>query len=258
MLDFDLFGLAKAILLPPSSLLLAGAAGYFLCINQRVRAGLAILVVSWIALLILSTEAAVELIVYPLEQRTRPLRMSAERSAGAIVLLGAGFIENASEYGERYRPDYIALARIQYAARLSRNTGLPILVSGGGGTGEAMANSLEHEFRIPVTWREYGSYNTATNAAYSAKVLRQAGISRILLVTDAMHMPRSVLAFESCGIAVEPAPTMFLAGRRSPDNFYVLDFVPRAESLRRASYALYEWAGLAWYSLRKSPCSPEM
>lgn len=254
MPDYSFFNLFKSLLLPPFSLFLASAAGSVLWARKRARIGLAVLLGSAFALIILSTDAAVELIAYPLEHRTPHLRTPVQSSTvGAIVLLGAGAMENSPEYSERYRPDYIALARIQYAARLFRDTALPILVSGGGGSGEAMANAIEHEFGIPVTWREYDSYNTATNAAYSAKILHRAGISKVMLVTDALHMPRSVLAFEACGFTVEPAPTMFLAHVGRPNR--ISDFIPNAESLRRNSYALYEWLGLAWYILKKSPCS---
>jgi uncharacterized SAM-binding protein YcdF (DUF218 family) len=138
------------------------------------------------------------------------------------------------------------------AARLQRETGLPLLTSGGrpdgGGEPEAdsMARSLREDFGVPVAWRERRSNNTAQNAAFAATILRREGIKRILLVTDAMHMPRAQAIFAATGLQVVAAPTMFF----SRDRLDFLQFLPDGEGLRRSQYALHEWLGLAWYALR--------
>jgi len=54
---------------------------------------------------------------------------------------------------------------------------------------------------------ENDSENTAENAFYSAEILREKNIKTIILVTSAMHMPRSVALFEAQGLNVIPAPT---------------------------------------------------
>ena len=56
------------------------------------------------------------------------------------------------------------------------------------------------------------------------------GISRILLVTDAMHMPRAKMVFSKAGLDVIAAPTMFF-GFESIGPF---DFLTSAEGLRRS------------------------
>jgi uncharacterized SAM-binding protein YcdF (DUF218 family) len=199
----------------------------------------------------LCTEIGANLLVRPLENLTTPLASSSDTRAQAIVVLAAGRLEHAAEYGGKDIPDYIALGRLRYAAKLQHETGLPILVSGGNvaadgareSKADAMANALRDDFVTPVRWLEGESENTAENARFSARILRQDGVHRILLVTDAMHMPRAKMVFAQNGFDVVAAPTLFF-GFEHP---VPLDFLPSAEGLRRSYYAIYEWIGLVWY-----------
>jgi len=109
-----------------------------------------------------------------------------------------------------------------------------------------MARALREEFRVEVRWVEGESENTAENALFSAAILRRDNVQRVLLVSDAMHMPRAQMSFRSSGIEVVPAPTMFFR----MTTYRVYDFMPRVEGLRRSHYALYEWIGLLWYGIR--------
>ena len=209
------------------------------------------IVVALVLMYFLCTEIGSNLLVRPLENMTAPLASSSDTRAQAIVVLAAGRLEHAAEYGGKDIPDYIALARLRYAAKLQHGTGLPILVSGGNvaadgaGTSKAaaMASALREDFVTPVRWIEGASENTAENARFSAGILRQEGVHRILLVTDAMHMPRAKMVFAQAGLDVVAAPTMFFAAQ----SMGPLDFLPSAEGLRRSYYAIYEWIGLFWY-----------
>jgi uncharacterized SAM-binding protein YcdF (DUF218 family) len=77
-------------------------------------------------------------------------------------------------------------------------------------------------------------------------MLRADGVTRILLVTDAMHMPRASAVFRRAGLDVVAAPTMFFANQ--PLSIHA--WVPSAEGMRRSWYASYELIGLVWYRLR--------
>jgi uncharacterized SAM-binding protein YcdF (DUF218 family) len=54
---------------------------------------------------------------------------------------------------------------------------------------------------------ETESVNTATGAEALARMLHPRGIKRILLVSDAFHIPRAQAAFHRVGFEVLPAPT---------------------------------------------------
>jgi uncharacterized SAM-binding protein YcdF (DUF218 family) len=245
--------IVHTLALPPLSLFLLVAFGWILH-RYRPRLGRAVMVLAIVALYLLCAEIGANLLVRPLENLTTPLASSIDTRAQAIVVLAAGRLEHADEYGGKDIPDYIALARLRYAAKLQHETGLPILVSGGNvlsgcdgrSKADAMADALREDFVTPVRWIEGSSENTYENAQYSAKILLPYGIRRILLVTDAMHIPRASMVFSKAGFDVVAAPTMFFgAGSIGP-----IDFLPSAEGLRLSYYAIYEWMGLGWYWIR--------
>ena len=242
----------KSLLIPPISLLVLFGIGRLIA-ARFPRSGKAISRGALITLLVISSSAGAWLLVAPLENLTTPLANTKTSGAKAIVVLTAGTVDNSPEYGNQSIPDYIALGRIRYAAKLYRDTGLPILVTGGAisnatkndSLASSMARVLEYEFAIPVTWREDQAKNTRENAEYSARMLKQAGIHHILLVTDAMHMHRSRLVFEQAGLQVTSAPTLFF----SRDGLGFLSYLPSAEGLRRSRYAVYEWLGLVGHHM---------
>jgi uncharacterized SAM-binding protein YcdF (DUF218 family) len=250
--------IVRELILPPTSLFGMLAIGIFLK-RRHPRTGRALMAAAITILFFLCTGVGARLLIWPLEAMTQALTTTRGTDAGAIVVLGAGRYTRAPEYDGAEIPDYVALARLRYAVRLYRETGLPIMVSGGNGTPDgrlkpvalSMAQALRDEFGVPVRWIEPASENTAENAAFSTRILKRENIGRILLVTDAMHMPRAVMAFAHTGIDVVPAPTIFFSRGQITMSY----FLPSAEHLRRSHYAAYEWIGLLWYSLRMAVSS---
>ena len=241
--------LISTFLLPPLSLLLLGAAGVLLwhkrppLARALVTAALALL---WLCSTPYFAEGALHLLEgkpYVVDTKTQP--------ADAIVVLGAGTYFHAPEYGGD-TVDEAALIRLRYAARLQRETGKPILVTGGNPLGnkipeaEQMKSVLENEFRVPVRWTEDDANNTLENALYSYALLQKAGFKRIYLVTHAWHMPRAAMVFRQVGFEVVPAPTAWTT-RYKLD---LLDFIPRAEALRDSRIFMHELIGLIWYRLK--------
>ncbi|WP_198117128.1 YdcF family protein [Massilia rhizosphaerae] len=249
----------RDLILPPASLFVVIAIGLALW-RRRPRAARILAGGGLAALAVLSTPVGARLFVAPLERLTAPLQAPERAGAQAIVVLAAGRVLRAPEYDNRDIPDYFTLARLRYAAHLQRRTGLPVLVSGGNGSSgvdpdpddrawtkaDGMAAALRDDFGVPVKWVEGRSRDTAENAAFSAAMLRADGVKRILLVTDAMHMPRARTAFERAGLDVVSAPTLFFSRQPLPLH----SWVPSPEGMRRSWYALYELIGIAWYRLR--------
>lgn len=248
----------QTLILPPLSLFLVYAAGLTLRVWWP-RLGSMLCSGAIAVLFLLCTNAGAWLLVHPLESLETPLQSTKDTGAQAIVVLAAGRLENSPEYGGKDIPDYIALARLRYAAKLHRETTLPVLVSGGDGTPDGrieplangMVRALQEDFATPVKWIEDRSVNTAENSEFSAQILKRAGVHRILLVTDAMHMRRSKMVFSQDGLEVVVAPTMFF----SKVKLTLLDFLPGVEGLRRSRYAIYEWLGMAWYCVRYGACA---
>jgi uncharacterized SAM-binding protein YcdF (DUF218 family) len=250
-LDWLLINAISALLLPPLVFVLPALFGLLLR-RWWPRFGTLLCVSALLALVVLSTVAGARLLVVPLEARIDTLSTEAMKQAKAVVVLGGGRHRQAEEYTYLDSPNLNTLGRLRYAAHLHKQTGLPLLVTGGkpdgGEESEAavMARVLRQEFQVPVKWLEEVSINTAQNAALSAGMLREAGVERILLVTDAMHMPRAQQAFVEQGLQVSAAPTYYQShGPLAPH-----DYIPGARGFRLTYYAMHEWIGLLWYRLR--------
>jgi uncharacterized SAM-binding protein YcdF (DUF218 family) len=88
-------------------------------------------------------------------------------------------------------------------------------------------------------------------------MLKEKGISRVILVTSALHMPRSVALFEKQGIQVIPAPADFTITvdnwrQLSQNNLagLIVDLLPNTSNLSLTSNALKEYLGWLAYRLR--------
>lgn len=169
--------------------------------------------------------------------------------AEAIVILAGGIDDSAHEFGFPVSLDH-TLLRLRYGAFLHRETGLPILVSGGSVFGDGdvtlaatMASELDFSFQVETRWLEERSRTTRENADFSAALLEEAGIDHILLVTEGFHMPRSVRVFEQTGLTVTAAPTAMTADFGSP----WMAWLPSSLALHQSSLALHEYLGMLAY-----------
>jgi uncharacterized SAM-binding protein YcdF (DUF218 family) len=234
-----------AFLLPPLNALLLVALGWVLW-RRRPRLARGLVGAGTVLLFVLSLPVVGDAMLRTFEGEA--VSAEAMRQAQAIVVLGGGRYREAPEYGGDTVGE-TTLLRLRYAAKLHRESGLPILVTGGkpdgGGLNEAetMRDALTKDFGVPVRWVEGASDDTRQNARLSAEQLKRDGVSRVLLVTHAWHMPRAVRSFAAAGIAVTPAPTYFHRGPLTP-----LDFLPSSYSASR--HSMHEWIGLIWYALR--------
>ena len=245
--------IASELLLPPLSLLFLAALGGVLLLTRHQRSGRWLVTMSLVLLTLLSVPYTAGWLSDLVESESAALASPTDADADAIVVLGGSRIIAAPEYGGSDQPNAPTMMRLRYGAWLNRQTGLPILVSGGSPRGEPepestlMARVLRDDFKVPVRWEEGRSRNTAENAINSAAILRQAGVRRILLVTDAMHMPRSRRIFAATGLDVIPAPVRLAS---SPSAGTTLAFLPQSRTLDRSAYALRELIGMLWYRLR--------
>lgn len=169
--------------------------------------------------------------------------------ADAIVLLGSGRERGDIAWGAD-QPTGIGLERERYAARLAKASGLPVLTSGGLHYGtppteaKMMADSMFDDFGVTVRWQEGRSRTTWENAQFSAQVLLPEGIKRVVVVTQAWHMPRSVWSFRQAGFEVVPAPVGFLG----VDNARPLGgWMPEFKSIWQSGQLLNEAVGQLGY-----------
>ncbi len=248
-------GLLKASLLPPGVLILGLMVSAGLCLRQPKRPKTALMLLTLAGLLYafslpwLATRSSAWI-----EASLKPLAVDAQgnyqiQAAQAIVILAGGLRSEAIDSPHPEQPNWRSLERINYGARLAKATGLPILVSGGvlplrhtGSEAAAMGRALELDYGIKPRWLEERSLDTADNARFSAQILLNAGIKRVLLVTHAQHMWRSARLFENAGLEVVMAPAAFAP--QPPSNLF--SFMPNAHASARIYDNLHEVIGLLW------------
>jgi uncharacterized SAM-binding protein YcdF (DUF218 family) len=229
-----------ALLVPPISLLFVTMIG-LLVLRRHRRIGRFLAWFGLLGLLIMAMPAVSGLLLFTLE-RDLPLSPPPDRPPQAIVILGGDTPQGTL--------GPLSLERVRLGALLARRTGLPILVTGGSlrvyeaPVAVMMADSLVRDFQVPVQWIERNSSDTWENAHLSAIILREQGIKSVYLVTQAWHMRRAIVAFADTGIKVTALDcrTAPLAG----------GFVPEVGAWRASYFAMHEWVGWIWYSLRPS------
>lgn len=172
----------------------------------------------------------------------------------AVVVLGGGAVRDGVAGRHRERLTESTLQRVVEGGRVARGTGLPVLVSGGTPQGltrpeaHVMRDVLQQMLGVSARWVEDRSRDTADNARMSAAILREAGVSRVILVTHAYHMPRARMAFEAEGLVVTPAPHDFFGD--SWQSWQARDFLPRAQDAQQVALCLHEALGRLWYRWR--------
>jgi uncharacterized SAM-binding protein YcdF (DUF218 family) len=232
--------LLKAIFLPPGGPLLLGLVG-LICWPRRPRLAFALCAAAVGSLWLLCTPIISDILAranegYP---ALDPAHLTAAQArAQAIVILAGGVRRNAPEVGGD-APSLHADLRLVEGAKIARATQLPILVSGTAREAAAMRRFIEENLQLPVRFVEAASTDTHENALFSARLLHQQGIDRIILVTSSAHMLRAAAEFAAAGLDVTAAP----AEMWTRDEPGALAFLPSLSALDRSRMAIYEWAG---------------
>jgi len=246
---FMFLKLLQRLVLPPASILLLLLFG-FLLVRYRRNLGRLFLSTGFLLLYGLSISPVSSALIAPLERDFQPLNAKLVK-ADVIVVLGGG-TRDRSWLGLKPDPAEESLKRVVAAVTLYKALHIPVLLTGGSGDlaqsqlsdADAMARTaldlgvLEKDIRIETMSR---------NTLESAKAVKgMIKVNRIVLVTSAFHMKRSVALFRKQGFEVVPAPAGFRSGQRP---FTVFSIIPNADSLSSSSLALAEHLSLGWYSM---------
>lgn len=241
------------LIMPPAGpllLMLAGALWH----RRRPRLGAGLIAAAAVSLWLLSTTVVAQRLAM-LAQRypaLAPARCAATGARAIVILGGGGQRAYAPEYGGPEADAYL-LERLAYGAWLERCSALPVLVTGYRGEATAMRDTLERNFAITPRWVDDQAFDTFENARNSARILRAAGIHRILLVSNAMHLWRAAHEFTAAGVQVVAAPVHV----RAPADSRLPDYLPGAHALFTSARALHELIGervrefFAWSGLRR-------
>lgn len=239
----------KGLVVPPISLLVLLLVGLLLALRWR-RLGWWVSAASAAGLLVLAMPVSGALLLAALEADL-PRRVDPAALPEAVVILSAEAraVDPAQAH---YDPGPMTLERMIAGMQVARAARLPILVTGGvmqpgaPSLADIMAHGLEQHWNVPVRWREGRSRDTWQNAEFSAAMLREAGITRIYLVSHAWHLRRAIGAFTRFGVIVTAVPVR----THGPPRWSPEEFVPTTTGWVASFHAMHEWIGIAWYALR--------
>lgn len=227
--------------------------------HPRATAGL---IVAALGVLLLGSNGWVQnWLVQSLEWQNIPQNLP---QAEAIVILGG-----ATRSAAFPRPT-VDLAeegdRVFYGAQLYKQGLAPLIIASGGridwkGKGDPESADIAKILQglgVPESAivQDPNSFNTYENAVNVQKILKERKIQQILLVTSAMHMPRSLAIFKRLGIPAIPAPTDFQMTQlelEEPGSSWQaasLNIVPDSDRLRLITRALKEYIGIVVYWLK--------
>ncbi|GAB1541759.1 YdcF family protein [Scytonema sp. NUACC21] len=229
---------------------------------KRPRVAAFLIGLAFVVLLVSSNSWTARFLVRSLEWQNLPAVEIP--NAEAIVVLGGA---TKSAVPPRPSVDLNESGdRVIYAAQLYLQKKAPLVVLSGGridwrGRGSSESGDMEiilTSIGVPKSAiiQEPDSLNTYQNAVNVKKILESRGIRRVLLVTSAIHMPRSLLIFKRQGIDAIPAPTDFLVSEgeiqelTSSPKSAILNILPSADNLQSFTSALKEYVGLFAYRLR--------
>jgi uncharacterized SAM-binding protein YcdF (DUF218 family) len=231
---------------PLGTALLVWALAAALSLKGLKRTARVLAVVAFVWLWCWSTPLASHWLRGQLEALYPPLPLTQVPTAQALVVLG----------GTMEPPDAVrpwpnlgpGADRVWHASRLYAAGKAPVVLLSGGSdmTAALYAESLGMrqfmlDLGVPAAalLTEERSRNTRENAEMSARLLRERGIQKVLLVTSALHMRRAVKLFEQQGLVVHPVATDHEVG--SPNGR--MSWLPDANALDGSARAFKEMVG---------------
>lgn len=238
--------LLYAWLLPPGIFLLAILLAYFFCRKSKNARWLLYV---FALVYLLSIQAVSDFVIKPLENAYPQPAVSELKDAQAIVVLGGGSYSGVSDFDGEGQIGADAANRLFMGLRLHKALGLPVILSGGKvfsySASEAdvayrllKASGVEEKYLI----KEDRSRNTAGNAKFTKEICGQKHFEKVILVTSAYHMPRSVAFFQREGVDVIPYPTDYRTDKKTVLNAFA--FTPLADSFYNTATAMKEYLGL--------------
>ena len=243
----------KALLLPPTVWLLLLLAVLIFWHRSWARK---LFLLTFLLIFALHSGSVNYVLRYPLESSYAPVIDPRKVGAyDAIVVLTAG-ITPAGGLIPFSTIDPFMFRRLDEALRLYRVQPKPIIVSGGHVnpfTQDKNENKIARDFLIK--WGvpakdvsgEANSRDTFESAVEVQKLLIKKGYKRYLLVTSALHMPRSMLVFARLAPEPIPAPGDYSLGKFELTPF---SFFPSNSAASGFFFTLHEYLGIANYHWR--------
>jgi uncharacterized SAM-binding protein YcdF (DUF218 family) len=204
-----------------------------------------------VIIFVVSIAPTKDLLLAPLENAYRIPPIEQIKKADVYVLLGGGAEESAPDLYGKGVVSGDGLIRLLTVYRLYRMERKPIIASGGSVFNRGSESEIARKILIQLGAKpediivETKSRDTFENAQCTAEIAAKRGMKRIVLVTSAFHMKRSVLLFKRHFIDITPFPAGYYTSQQPYDPMH---YFPSADSMAQFCAALKEYMGLFFYT----------
>jgi len=169
-----------------------------------------------------------------------------------IMVLGSGHTEN-NELSPNDQLSSTALSRLTEGIRLHRlMPGSTMIFSGFAGRdslsqAEALFNAaIALGVDSSRTIQLRNPSNTYAEATEFSRLGKEDEI--LIVVTDAVHMPRAMKLFKQAGLDPIPAPTNFILKEKAAERHF--SFIPSEANITNMNKVMHEYMGMIWAKMR--------
>ncbi len=254
---FFLFKRAVGIFVQPLTIVFVlGGLALALFVFRRGKAAFGLLLLAWTVLFFASFPPVTRWAASQLEGRYQPFFPAAapEYKPEAVVVLGNGVAHPGDpRMPALARLNATALARLAEGVRLAHYFPEATLIVTGNGLGfENCADAMgEAAIELGIPPERIVRFPQSMDTGHEARLVREhMGVSPVILVTTATHMPRAAMYFQDNGVNATPAPCDYI-GAVSPDVRSMVNaryFRPKGVNLTDSEEIWHEWLGLAYYA----------
>lgn len=254
---FDFFVLKKivSLFIYPYSLALILVAGGVacICLGRRVRLGKWLAAMGVVFLIVQSVPYVPNECMRRLEYEYPPVLKETAVPGGAkwiVVLSGASTNNTYVPVTSRNSGDTLHRV-VEGVVLANRFPEAKLLVSGGGyiESGPAANVMAEMARDLGVAPERIVMEPESRDTEEQARIIAgMVGGERVLLVTSALHMPRSMMLFEAYGVDVVAAPTAHVSTTHPQMKFLLF---PSASGAVLSGACAHELIGMAWFKLKR-------
>ena len=217
--------------------------------DRKYKSGLLLFLIGGITYLF-SCEFFVDPIILNLEKKYSLISEKNIKNGEIYILLGGGILTNTLEGNI---PEKNASIRILKTIELYNKSPKKIYISGGTPLQNKESESSVYKKELILLGIpendiiiEERSNTTKENSKYIKEIMNEKNIKSGIIITSAIHMPRSMEVFKDSNLNFYSAPCDFIAHLEKQNNFA---YIPQFKVLKNLYSAFWEYIGLIYYKI---------
>jgi uncharacterized SAM-binding protein YcdF (DUF218 family) len=230
------------------------AVAFLLYKNGKRRSAKTCVAGAVVLLALVSTPFIPELLVENLENQYGVVSIEELKKSEKpvhILVLGAGYTDD-KRLPENSQLSTTVLVRLVEGIRIHRQiAGSVLITSADAGKQELPQAEVVAKAAVLLGVDEANirkqtlPKNTWTEATEYKRLFGAA--AQLVLVTSAIHMPRSMMLFRKAGLQPVAAPANHVIKKGGKRDFWF--WMPSADHINKTEAAIHEYAGMLWYKL---------